>query len=139
MIRLIGKQNEKLQDNLLAVINMIVKKYNKSYKYININLLDDEELLNINTKYLHKDDLTDTISFNYSENLDIIEGDLYISTDRIKENARNIGVDEANELNRVIIHGVLHLCGENDYTSQEKTNMTHLENKFLGMMVSRGT
>ena len=80
---------------------------------------DDNYLKKINVKYLNHDFFTDVISFDYSENK-IIKGDVFVSVDRVKENASTFGVSFNDELFRVIIHGVLHLCGFNDKTVEEK-------------------
>ena len=77
---------------------------------ISIIFCSDDYLLDINKKYLNHDYFTDIITFNYNEKNTII-GDLFISVDRVKENAKELKVDFNNELFRVIIHGVLHLCG----------------------------
>ena len=75
---------------------------------------------------------TDIITFDYClEN--IVSGDLYISIDRVKENAKTFNDSFINELSRVVIHGVLHLCGYNDKTEADQKNMRNLENKYLAM------
>ena len=80
--------------------------------------------------HLNHDYYTDIITFDYSiENK--ISGDLLISIDRVKENAKNFSVSFSQELNRVVIHGVLHLCGYKDKTEDEKKQMRNLENKYL--------
>ena len=92
----------------------------------------DEYLLEINKKYLNHDYYTDIITFDYCvEN--IVSGDLYISIDRVKENAKTFNDSFINELSRVVIHGVLHLCGYNDKTEADQKNMRNLENKYLAM------
>ncbi len=89
----------------------------------------DDKLLQINREYLNHDTLTDIITFPYSE--EHIEGDIYISVDRIMENAARYHVGFEEELHRVMIHGVLHLCGYGDKTPEEKRNMTLKENFYL--------
>jgi rRNA maturation RNase YbeY len=92
----------------------------------------DEYLLEINKKHLNHDYYTDIITFDYcAEN--IVSGDLYISVDRIKENAKTFEDTFINELTRVVIHGVLHLCGHNDKTEADQKNMRNLENKYLAI------
>ena len=106
---------------------------------INIILSSDSYLLSINKKFLHHDYYTDIITFSYNINI-VVSGDLYLSFDRIKDNARSNKVSVANELHRVIIHGVLHLCGYKDKTTEEKATMTAMENKYLSILdVPRGT
>ena len=80
----------------------------------------DDYLLEINKKHLNHDYYTDIITFDYSEKK--ISGDLLISIDRVKENAKTFSVSFIHELNRVVIHGVLHLCGYNDKTEEEKAD-----------------
>ena len=92
----------------------------------------DDYLLEINKKHLNHDYYTDIITFDYCvEN--IVSGDLYISVDRIKENAKTFDDTFINELTRVVIHGVLHLCGHNDKTEADQKNMRNLENKYLAI------
>lgn len=97
---------------------------------INIIACSDEYLLTINKKFLSKDYYTDIITFNYSEGKRI-SGDLFISIERIKENAEKLLVDEENELNRVIVHGVLHLCGYLDSNYEEQKLMRKKEDFYL--------
>ena len=92
----------------------------------------DEYLLEINKKHLNHNYYTDIITFDYCvEN--IVSGDLYISIDRVKENSKTFNDSFINELSRVVIHGVLHLCGYNDKTEADQKNMRNLENKYLAM------
>ena len=92
----------------------------------------DDYLLEINKKHLNHDYYTDIITFDYCvEN--IVSGDLYISVDRIKENAKTFEDTFINELTRVVIHGLLHLCGHNDKTEADQKNMRNLENKYLAI------
>ena len=90
----------------------------------------DEYLKKINIKYLNHDFFTDVIAFNYSKEKLLI-GDIYISTERVKENANMYSSSFNEELFRVIIHGVLHLCGFNDKTEKQKTLIRAKENEFL--------
>ena len=111
-----------------------IKKALKHFKYkkaeLGVIFCDDNYLKKINVKYLNHDFFTDVISFDYSENK-IIKGDVFVSVDRVKENASTFGVSFNDELFRVIIHGVLHLCGFNDKTVEEKKEMRKQENFFL--------
>lgn len=90
----------------------------------------DEFLLDLNRKYLDHDTYTDIISFDYSLGKEL-HGEIYISTDRVAENATNFNVSFTDEIHRVIIHGILHLCGYKDKTSQEETMMRKKENEAL--------
>jgi rRNA maturation RNase YbeY len=98
----------------------------------NISLIfcTDEYLKKINIQYLNHDYFTDIITFDYSKK-NSVSGDLFISIDRVKENAKDNNVDFMNELYRVIIHGVLHLCGYNDKTEGEKKMIRKKENEFI--------
>jgi len=90
----------------------------------------DAYLLKINQQYLNHDYFTDVITFDYSEN-DIIAGDIFISIDRITDNAKQFGVSFDYELLRIVIHGVLHLLGYNDKQNQDKILMTSKEDEYL--------
>jgi len=92
----------------------------------------DAYLLEINKQYLNHDTYTDIVTFDSSEEEDIISGDIFISVERIRENAEKFGVTERDELHRVIIHGVLHLCGYYDKKKEDKELMTSKENEYLG-------
>lgn len=97
---------------------------------INIILCSDEQLYQMNVKYLRHKTYTDTITFNYNDGYQI-SGDIFISIDRIKENSKTFSRSIRDELHRVIIHGILHLCGYNDKTSAEKKVMTLREDFYL--------
>ena len=88
---------------------------------------DDEYLLGVNQQYLQHDTYTDIITFDYVEGK-ILNGDIYISTERVRENARIYQVDFENELKRVLSHGVLHLCGYKDKTDADAAQMREKEN-----------
>ena len=91
----------------------------------------------MNKKYLNHDYYTDIITFNYS--LGEIKGDLFISVERVAENAEKQGVSFLNELYRVIVHGTLHLLGHTDKNPKDKSKMTERENAALDLIVSRET
>lgn len=99
---------------------------------LNFICCSDDYLLEINKEYLDHDTYTDIVTFDSSEDEDVIAGDIFISVDRIAENAKSFGVAERDELHRVIIHGVLHLCGYGDKEGDEKELMTKKENEYLG-------
>lgn len=104
---------------------------------INIICCSDEHLLTINKEYLNHDYYTDIITFDYSDS-DIC-GDLFISVDRVDDNANELGVSFNTEFNRVVVHGVLHLLGYKDKTEEDREVMTCAENKYLSLAVSRET
>lgn len=111
-------------------IKRIVLNHKKEVGEINIIFCTDAYLLSINQQYLKHNDLTDVITFDYVEK-NIIGGDIFISLDRIKENAKNNDVPFLQELLRVIIHGVLHLLGFEDKTPKLKEEMRERENECL--------
>ncbi len=90
----------------------------------------DEKILEVNKQYLNHDFYTDIITFDYVEK-DIINGDIFISTDRVRENAQEFNVAFEEELHRVIIHGILHLLGQQDHTLKEEKQMRKKENEAL--------
>jgi|TARA_B110000881_G_C18492791_1_gene472719 rRNA maturation RNase YbeY len=93
----------------------------------------DDYLRKLNIKHLNQDYFTDVITFDYSKEMSLI-GDVFISTERVKENAKLFNVSFNEELFRVIIHGVLHLCGFKDKTKEEKAEMRSKENDFLSLI-----
>ncbi len=103
---------------------------------LNFILCSDEYLLRINQDFLQHDDYTDVITFDNSEELKTIAGDIFISLDRIKENASNFKSTTVTELCRVIIHGTLRLLGYKDKTKAAKTEMTAKEDYYLGKLSS---
>ncbi|MGV3761849.1 rRNA maturation RNase YbeY [Parapedobacter sp.] len=99
---------------------------------VSVVLCSDAYLLEINKQYLQHDTYTDIVTFDSSERDDTIAGDIFISIDRVQENALKFGVDERDELHRVIIHGILHLCGYGDKKKEDKARMTEKEDFYLG-------
>lgn len=114
-------------------IKAVAEGYRKKTGDIAFIFCSDEKILEINNQYLQHDYYTDIITFDYSEN-DTISGDLFISLDTVKSNANQFGTDYNTELNRIIIHGVLHLCGINDKAPGEREHMTECENKALSLL-----
>jgi rRNA maturation RNase YbeY len=88
--------------------------------------------LDVNKKYLQHDYYTDIITFDYCEG-DVLSGDLFISVDSVRENASFYGTDFENELNRVIVHGVLHLIGYDDHTEEDIAVMRSKEDFYLSL------
>ena len=111
-------------------LKRVITSYNKKLGEISVVFCSDEQLLEINKQYLKHSYFTDVITFNYNNN-DVISGDIYISIDRISENARNFNDSFDKELNRVMVHGILHLLGFNDKKSSEKEKMRELEDLHL--------
>lgn len=112
---------------------------------LNFIFCDDEYLLKINEQYLNHIDYTDIITFDYSENKSV-SGDIFISVERVKDNAKKFSVSEEEELQRVMAHGILHLCGYKDKTEEDSAVMRKKEDEKIAMFhveqpfnVSRGT
>ena len=92
----------------------------------------DDFLLEINQQFLDHDTLTDIVTFDYTEGT-ILNGEIYISTDRVGDNAKDFNVTFETELLRVIIHGLLHMCGYGDKTEEEKLQMRSKEDEYLAL------
>ena len=116
---------------LKTFIKQLVVKEKKQLFSLSIIFCTDEYLLNINKQFLQHDFYTDIITFDLGENTNIIEGEIYISVQRVRDNAKINRVSQTDELHRVIFHGVLHLCGHYDKSACEKKMMTSLENACL--------
>lgn len=106
------------------------KKKLASLSYI---FCSDEHLLGINKDFLKHDFYTDVITFDLSSSKTQMEGEVYLSIDRIKDNAQQLGVPLNEELHRVIFHGALHLCGYKDKNKNDSTLMRKMEDKYLRM------
>jgi probable rRNA maturation factor len=110
-----------------------IKKEKKTLGNISFNLCSDEYLLQVNREHLNHDYYTDIITFDFCEN-NIISGDIYISVDRVRDNAKYIRKTISNELQRVIIHGVLHLCGYKDKKPADAKQMRDKEDYYLSLL-----
>lgn len=102
---------------------------------INIIFCSDNYILDVNMKYLEHDYFTDIITFDYCEK-DILSGDLFISIDSVRENASFYGTDFEDELNRVMVHGILHLIGYDDHSESDIAKMRAKENYYLQLRES---
>ena len=113
-------------------LNQVIE--NEGYKPSEINYIfcDDDCLLEKNIQFLNHDTLTDIISFDYSSDKEI-SGDIFISIDRVKENATDFGTNFEDELMRVMVHGILHFCGYKDKTPNEKKEMRSKEDYYLSL------
>lgn len=100
---------------------------------VNYIFCDDAYLFNLNMEFLDHDTLTDIISFDYTMGK-LISGDVYISIDRVRENAKDFNVSFENELSRVMIHGILHYCGYKDKTDRETSEMRSKENYYISKL-----
>lgn len=109
--------------------------HNEGFKEGEINYIfcDDAYLLDLNIEFLEHDTLTDIISFDYTLGK-LISGDIYISIERVKENAKDFDVTFDNELSRVMIHGILHYCGYKDKTEADQSEMRSKENYYISKL-----
>ncbi len=98
---------------------------------LNFIFCSDDYLIKLNQQYLDHDTLTDIITFDYNDEMEGVSGDIFISVQRVQENATELGVPVSDELHRVIIHGVLHLLGYSDQTDSQKEGMRNKENYYL--------
>ena len=115
-----------------AWIRQVAQTYGKRIGEVGYLFCNDEKILAVNREYLSHDYYTDIITFDYSEG-DIINGDIVISLDTVRSNAEQLGKSYDEELHRVIIHGILHLCGQNDKGPGERELMEAAEDRALQM------
>jgi rRNA maturation RNase YbeY len=108
-----------------------VEEEQRGINFISFNFCSDEYIIELNNNALKHNYYTDIITFELNYKNENIEGDIYISIDRVKENAKILKESFTNELHRVIIHGVLHLCGYKDKSSKESKKMREKENYYL--------
>ena len=114
-----------------SVCENILMDSNQDEASITFIFSNDDKLRKLKKEYFGEDVFTDTISFNLEEESDPIEGEVYISLERVSENAHTFQQDFITEYKRVIIHGCLHLLGYNDELPEDKTKMIQLEKKYL--------
>jgi probable rRNA maturation factor len=130
--------NEDVKFNLLHkkrlrswIEKIIHQESNKDHFQINFIFCSDAYLHQLNKEYLQHDSFTDIITFDYTEKTNQLESEIYISIDRIRENARLFKVSLKEEIRRVMIHGILHLLGFKDETKDQRQKMREKENEFL--------
>ncbi len=121
------------ESDLEIWISSICSRHNKSLEFLDITLCSDSYLLEMNKQYLEHDYFTDILSFDISEIPGKIMGELYVSLDRVKDNATELGISWVDELHRVIAHGVLHLCGLDDQDEVSKAQMRQEEEIVLAL------
>ena len=121
-------------------IRQVAATYGKKVGDIGYIFCDDEKIIDVNRQYLGHDYYTDIITFDYCDDYaaigkkDTIAGDLFISLDTVRSNSEQQGTAYEEELHRVIIHGILHLCGINDKGPGEREKMEEAENRALGIL-----
>ncbi len=120
------------EDQIATWISLVILSENKKEGEINYIFCDDEYLLNLNEQYLDHDTLTDIISFDYSVGNEL-HGDIFISTERVIENAADFNVTFEEELQRVLVHGVLHYCGYKDKLEDDERLMRAKEDEKIKM------
>ena len=118
--------------NNSAWVRRVAATYGKKVGEIAYIFCDDEKILEVNQQYLNHDYYTDIITFDYTEG-NVLSGDLFISLDTVRTNAEQRNISYREELDRVIIHGILHLCGINDKGPGERELMEAAENKALNL------
>jgi rRNA maturation RNase YbeY len=121
----------KERNKLKIFIEDLFKMEKKGLESLYYIFCSDEHLLKVNVEFLNHDFYTDVITFEFASAGSDTQGEVYISVDRIKDNAKELGVSFKEELHRVIFHGALHLCGYKDKTKKEETLMREAENKYL--------
>jgi probable rRNA maturation factor len=126
-----GKFSFPNRNKLKAFLQRLFKREGKALENLNIIFCTDDGLLEINRRFLQHDYYTDIITFPLSAKNQPIEAELYISIERIKDNAKTGQVSFQSELHRVIFHGCLHLTGYNDKSSQQIKKMREAENRYL--------
>lgn len=113
-------------------LNMVAALYDKKISNLNYIFCDDKEILRVNREFLNHDYFTDIITFDYSHK-DRVGGDLFISLETVKSNSEELKTSYEEELRRVIVHGLLHLCGIDDKGEGEREIMENKENEALKM------
>jgi len=129
----------KERGKLKCFINSLVAKEKKNLNNLNYIFCNDNTLLEINRKYLNHNFYTDVISFDLSSSRKEILADIYISVDRIRENAKSFKTTLKEELHRVMLHGLLHLCGYNDKTEVQRQLIRKKEDFYLNLYLARST
>ncbi len=118
-------------------IRQVIALENKSLAHLNYIFCSDDYLLSINQQYLNHDTFTDIITFDNSEEEGAIEGDVFISIERVRANAAELKKPFEEELHRVLIHGVLHLLGHTDKSPSEKSAMRKKEDAYLSLLQNK--
>ncbi len=120
------------ENQIISWISQIISSENKKEGDINYIFCDDDYILEINKQYLQHDYYTDIISFDYSVGNEL-HGDIFVSIERVRENATDFNVAFENELKRVLAHGILHYCGYKDKTPNDKKTMRNKEDEKIKM------
>ena len=119
------------KNNFKAWLKKVAEKEGFRINDLNYIFCSDKYLHKMNLEYLDHDTYTDIITFDNSENDNVIEGDIFISIERITDNSKTLNIQFEDETKRVIIHGLLHLCGYDDHSDEDKAEMRRLESEYI--------
>jgi len=126
-----------VKKNIVQIVELGCKTLNLQICDLSIAFVHDDRMTEVNEQYLQHEGTTDIITFDYTEeNSDIVEGELVICVDQAKRQARDYKVELANELARLVFHGLLHLAGYDDITDDLQKKMTEKENELLNIWLS---
>ena len=128
----VGKFSLDEEEKLSDWVSFVLDQEGRELGEINYIFCDDDYLLEINVKTLSHNTLTDIISFDYTVG-HVVSGDIYISYDRVLENAEKLGLDFREELHRVMVHGILHYCGYHDKVEKDRLVMRSKEDYYLSL------
>jgi rRNA maturation RNase YbeY len=118
--------------SIRKVIHRIISDAGSRGGKVDVVITNDEKVYEINTEFLGHDYYTDIVTFNYNKGK-TINGEIYISADRVKANSKEFSVTMKSEIRRVIFHGFLHLCGYDDRTKEQKKKMSEMEEMYLAL------
>lgn len=121
-------------DEFIKLADIISKGENKKISWLELVYVDENSIVDVNKRFLGRSYVTDVITFSYSEcdqAINDIEGTIYMCNQRIREQSVELNTAVEEEFKRIFVHGILHLCGYSDETSESKLTMTNLENKYL--------
>jgi rRNA maturation RNase YbeY len=121
------------RNSLKKFIAQLFSIEGKTLRQLNYIFCSDEYLLNINRQFLNHDYYTDIITFDLSEQPGLVAGEIYISVDRVRDNANSLNQTVKHELHRVIFHGALHLCGYKDKSKKDSIQMRGKEDYYLNL------
>jgi len=130
-LRIYSSSNIIRKKKLHQYVKFVTQDLNLSLRSLEINFIDSETIKEINKNFLSHDYSTDIITFNYSDSQNIIDGEIFISVDDAKENAKKFKVKFQEEIGRLVAHGILHLIGFDDTTTDQRKKMKNQENQLL--------
>lgn len=119
------------KNNFKVWLKKVAEKEGFRITDLNYIFCSDQYLHKVNLEYLNHDTYTDIITFDNSEDESTIEGDIFVSIERITDNSKTLNTPFDEEIKRVIVHGLLHLCGYDDHSIEDKTEMRRLESKYM--------